>query len=45
MLAEVLKKASKHPWKPQVISKQAQKFSAEAFKSNMQSAIDDLLKS
>lgn len=45
MLAEALKKASKHPWKPQVISKHAQKFSVEAFKSNMQSAIDDLLKS
>lgn len=38
-LAETLKRAAKHPWKPKVISSHAQKFSTETFKSNIENLI------
>ena len=39
VLSETLKKASRHPWKPQVISKYAQKFSIEEFKKAIKTTL------
>ena len=43
VLAGMLKEALNHPWKPHVISDQAQKFSVDSFKKSIQAVIKDTL--